>query len=301
MKSFVTHKIQPEHAGLTVENYMKQVLQLSGRKIQKLMRRKGILLNNKPVYLQRKLLSNDLLKILVIEDISYGVQPEQGSIDVLYEDDYLLVLNKQSHQLVHPAGQTKHGTLANFLAYYLKERGITATVRPIHRLDRDTSGCIIFAKNADSQFKLEQQLRSGTLKRTYLALTNGIIHPECGTINAPIGPHPQYPNRRKVRPDGEPAITHYKTIEKYGSASFVELILETGRTHQIRLHLAHIGYPIMGDSMYGCRSPLINRQALHASTISFNCLKNGHQLVINAPLPADFVSAIEKVSQPVFP
>lgn len=297
MKSFATYKILPEHTGLTVETYLKDMLRYSGRKIQKLTRKKGILLNNKPVFLQRKLALEDTLRILVLEDKSFGVEPEKGRIAILYEDTYIMVLDKPARQLVHPTGRTNSGTLANYLAFHLKERGAIATVRALHRLDRDTSGCVIFAKDAESQFQLEQQLKAGQLKRTYQALVQGIIEPPIGTITAPIGAHPSLPNRRVITPDGEQAITHYKTLKNFNNASLVELNLETGRTHQIRLHLAHLGYPILGDGMYGVRSPLIARQALHASSLTFYHIKEKRQLTVDAPLPDDFAHAIESLRQ----
>lgn len=297
MKSFDTYKISIEHAGLTVENYLKQILQYSGRKIQKLTRQKGILLNGKTVYLQRKVKPKDTLNILILDDASYGVQPEDGAIEVLYEDEYLLVLNKPARQLVHPTCRTPNGTLANFLAHYLQQRGIVSTVRAVHRLDRDTSGCIIFAKNSRSQFLLEQQLKAGTLKRTYWALVKGLVHPPSGTIDAPIGPHPSLPNRRAINANGENAVTHYHTIRSFPGASLLELTLETGRTHQIRLHLAHLGCPIIGDGMYGVRVAWMNRQALHAVSVSFLHLKEKRELVVHAPLPSDFDQAIHFYSK----
>ncbi|MGI6092291.1 MAG: RluA family pseudouridine synthase [Veillonellaceae bacterium] len=300
MRSFSVFKISPEHQGLTVEAYLKQILHYSGRKLQKLTRKKGILLNNKPVFLQRNLSAADTLSILILEDASYGVQPEKGSITILYEDECLLVLDKPARQLVHPAGRTNSGTLANYLAFHFKERNVVAAIRPLHRLDRDTSGCVIFAKNAESQSKLEQQLKAGQLKRTYQALVKGFIEPPIGTINAAIGAHPQHPNRRTITPTGEQAITHYKVLEKYNNASLVELNLETGRTHQIRLHLAYLGNPILGDGMYGVRSPLIARQALHASSVTFYHLKEKRQLTVDAPLPGDFTQAIGNLRQAGF-
>ncbi len=292
MKSFQNHKILPEHAGLTVEHYLKQVLQQSGRKIQKLTRQKGIFLNGKPVYLQRQLKANDTLRVLIVADVSYGVQPEPGTIEILYEDDYLLVLNKPPYQLVHPTGQTTSGTLANHLAYHLAGQGIVSTVRPIHRLDRDTSGCVIFAKDALSQTLLEQQLQDRILKRSYLALVNGLVKPASGTIDAPIGPHPRLPNRRTISPQGETAITYYHTINSFAATSLLELSLDTGRTHQIRIHLAHLGYPILGDKMYGTRSPLISRQALHATSVSFEHLGTKQLVTVTSPQPADFARLI---------
>lgn len=297
MKSFQNHKISSEHAGLTIESYLKQVLHVSGRKLQKLTRQKGLYLNGKPAFLQRQLKTNDTLRVLTLEDVSYGVEPEPGTIDILYEDEHLLVLNKPPFQLVHPTGQTASGTLANHLAYHLAERGILSTVRAIHRLDRETSGCVIFAKDSRSQFLLEEQLKTRTLKRTYLALVRGVIEPPSGIINAPVGPHPTLPNRRAISAKGEEAITHYQTVRTFSDASLLELTLDTGRTHQIRVHLAHLEHPIIGDRMYGIRSPLMSRQALHAISISFEHLTNKKRITVTAPLPADFIRLIDSVSK----
>lgn len=297
MKSFTTYKVTKEHAGLTLEEYLKKILQYSGRKIQKLTRQKGILLNSKTVFLQKKIKAEDTLRILIANDMTYGVEPEEGCIEILYEDDYLLVLNKPAYQLVHPTGQTTRGTLANYLAYHLKEQGIMSTVRPVHRLDRETSGCVIFAKDDRSQFILEQQLKDRSLKRTYWALVKGIIHPPSATIDAPIGFHPTLANRRGISEKGEQAITHYHTLRTFSNNSLLELELDTGRTHQIRVHLAHIGYPILGDGMYGIRVPWISRQALHASSICFKSIKDQHEVKIEAPLPADFTRAIDFCSK----
>jgi 23S rRNA pseudouridine1911/1915/1917 synthase len=293
MKSFTTYKVVKEHSGLTIEDYLKSILQYSGRKIQKLTRQKGILLNGKKVFLQKKIKSNDTLSVLLDKDITYGVEPEQGCIEILYEDDYMLVLNKPAYQLVHPTGQTTSGTLANFLAYHLQQRGVINTIRPIHRLDRETSGCIIFAKDARSQFILEQQLKDRVLTRTYWALVKGIVHPPSGTIDAPIGFHPAMANRRAINEKGDQAITHYHTLRNFSNTSLLELTLDTGRTHQIRVHLAHIGYPLMGDGMYGIRTPWIARQALHAAAVSFIHIKEQQEIIVQAPLPSDLTKAID--------
>ncbi|HWI55549.1 MAG TPA: RluA family pseudouridine synthase [Desulfobacteria bacterium] len=296
MKSFNIYKVSEEHAGLTVENYLKAILQYSGRKIQKLTRKKGILLNGKKVYLQKKIKPDDTLRVLTLEDTEYGVNPEPGDIDVLYEDDYLIILNKPPHQLVHPSGQTSGGSLANYLAYHLKQRSIVSTIRAVHRLDRDTSGCVIFARDSRSQFVLEQQLKERTLRRTYLALVKGIVSPPNGTIDAPIGPHPSLPNRRAVNDDGDQAVTHYRTIRSFTDTALLELKLETGRTHQIRVHLAHLGHPIIGDNMYGGRSRWMSRQALHATSVTFRHIKDNHEITVEAPLPKDFSEAVNSIS-----
>lgn len=285
---FQTHHIDGLHSGLTVEEYLKNKLAYSARKRQKLTRIKGgIFLNNKTTFLKRQLKENDILKIRLLPDTDYGVTPEQGNIEILYEDEFMVVVNKPPFKLVHPAGNTTGNTLANHLAYYFKEHNTVCTIRPIHRLDRDTSGCIIFAKDAHSQTKLEHQLKNNQLKRCYHAIVTGLITPPDGMINAPIAKDKQSPNRRIVHAVGLPAITHYRTLANYPNQTLLELHLETGRTHQIRVHLAHLGHPIIGDKMYGTRSPLISRQALHAAKITFQHLNSNERLTITAPLPDD--------------
>lgn len=292
MKSFTSHTIPAEQAGCTVEDYLKRILQISGRKIQKLTRQKGILINRKPAFLEKKLKPGDILEVLTENDSAYGVSPEDGCLDILYEDSQLFVINKPPNTLVHPTGRTTGGTLANFLAAYLQKHRIVSAIRPLHRLDRDTSGCVIFAKNSHSQHLLESQLKENTLKRTYWALVKGVPAELSQTICAPIGPHPSLPNRRSIIATGEPAITHYRTIAHGDTASLLELTLETGRTHQVRLHLAHIDCPILGDSMYGAKSLWIKRQALHAIAVTFTD-HTGKQITVQAPLPLDFKQAAE--------
>ena len=163
----------------------------------------------------------------------------------------------------------------------------------VHRLDRETSGCVIIAKDSHSQFLLEQQLQTGHLKRTYLALVKGIVTPVSGRIDAPIGCHPSLPNRRIVDKLGESAVTNYQTIQQFEDATLLELTLETGRTHQIRVHLAHLGYPVIGDNMYGVRTHWMRRQALHATALTFCRLQEGDEITVRAPLPEDFAQAIK--------
>jgi len=294
MKSYESYLVGEEHAGLTVEQYLKQVLQYSGRRIQKLTRLKGILCNKKPVFLQKKVKTGDNIRVRILEDQSYGVIPQQGPIHILYEDAQLIVLNKPASMLVHPTGHTAQGTLANYLAYHYQQSAQRWTIRPLHRLDRETSGCVVFAKDAATQSVLEQQMKEGRFKRSYYAFVSGNVEPSEGTINAAIGVHPTLPNRRVIHAQGERAITHYKILQKYGDRTLLELRLETGRTHQIRVHLAHIGHPIIGDRMYGNTSSQINRQALHAQHVSFNHPKDEQQINVHAPLPRD----IEKLYMP---
>jgi len=295
MRSFQTYQISAEHAGITVEHYLKQVLHYSGRSIQKLTRQKGILLNGKTVYLQKKVKPQDTLRVLSPQDQDYGVKPEKGEVMVLYEDAHMLVLNKPARQLVHPAGQTTSGTLANYAAHYLAEQGIISRIRPVHRLDRNTSGCVIFAKNAQSQFLLEQQIKARTLRREYCALVKGSVEPPSGTVSAPIGPHSSLPNRRAVTEQGDPAVTHYHTLRSLPGATLLKLTLDTGRTHQIRVHMAHLGNPIIGDGMYGVHSSWISRQALHAASVTFHKLTDHRVVTVRAPFPPDFLQALSEI------
>lgn len=293
-KNFQYHTVNEADRGRTVEEYLRQVLHYSGRKIQKLTRARGIFVNRRPAFLQRKLKENDALKILALRDIDYGVTPEAGSIDVLYEDEYMLILNKAPFMLVHPAGRTTGGTLANRLAYYFQQKHQLCTMRPVHRLDRDTSGCVAFAKDAESQSRLEAQLREGDLARIYSAFVSGNPQPESGTIDLPIAKDVKSPNRRTVHQAGEPAVTHYATVAAFGENTLLRLSLETGRTHQIRVHLAHIGHPVVGDRMYGARSPLIARQALHAEQLTFRHLQSNETITVTAPLPKDMEALLHR-------
>ena len=294
MKSYKNYTVTEEHNGRVVEEYLKQVLQISGRKIQKLTRLNGILLNGKKVFLQKKLKIGDTLRILSLEDLTYGVEPEAGSIDILYEDEYLIVLNKPAGLLVHPTGMTSRGTLANLLAYYFQQLGIVCTIRPLHRLDRDTSGCIAFAKEAAVQTKMEELLGAGKIKRTYQALVEGQVDPRQGTINLPIASHPTKPNQRIVHEKGSEAITHYQTLKVFGKTSLLELSLDTGRTHQIRVHLAYLGHPVIGDRMYGKKSSVISRQALHAVKLRFpHPVKKDIEICAEANIPEDFLKCMD--------
>lgn len=296
MKTYLSYTVTDVHQGLTVEAYLKQVLNYSGRTIQKLTRKKGILLNKKNAFLQKNVNSGDVLNILSLEDTTFGVEPEQGPIEILYEDNYLIVLNKPSGLLVHPTGQTSHGTLSNHLAYHYQQHGTVCTIRPIHRLDRETSGCVLFAKDRRTQAYLEKLLKEGKIKRTYHAVVIGIIDPPNGTINLPIGTHPAKPNRRVVTEAGDPAITHYHEICTSSGVSHLELALETGRTHQIRVHLSYLGHPIVGDRMYGKRSDLISGQALHAVSLSFPHPFEQRVISLEAPYPSSYLRVLKAYS-----
>lgn len=289
--AFDSYTVTQAESALTVRNFLR-LHHISARQVQKLTRSKGILKNGRPAFLQATLRAGDVIKIRQLTPTKSNLTAENLPLTILYEDDDLLIVNKPPRQLVHPTGRTTHGTLANAVIYHLEKSGQPLLLYPLHRLDRDTSGCVIFAKNTEAERALTEQRDRHTLTRTYIALVQGISPHTDGTINLPIGKHPTQPNRRAIRTDGDPAITHYRLLHRYDNYSLLELNLETGRTHQIRLHLAAIDLPILGDNMYGTHSPLIKRQALHALKTTFTHPRTNKHITIEAPLTEDITNAI---------
>jgi 23S rRNA pseudouridine1911/1915/1917 synthase len=207
------------------------------------------------------------------------------------EDADLLVVDKPAGLLVHPTAPEHHHTLAHGVAHHLLRQGVHARVRPVHRIDRDTSGLVLFAKSAHAQAGLDAQLREHRLRRSYLALAAGLPVDAEGVVDAPIGRHPVNPTLRAVRPGGEEARTRYRVVERFARAALVELELETGRTHQIRVHLAHLGHPILGDGWYGGSGRDLGRPALHAHRLGFVHPTPPHREVeLVAPLPEDMAA-----------
>jgi RluA family pseudouridine synthase len=216
-------------------------------------------------------------------------------LDIVYEDGDLLVANKPPFVLVHPTMAEHRSTLAHGIAFHLQEQGLRTRVRPVHRIDRDTSGLVLFAKSGFAHQRLDRQLRERTLEREYLALVHGALPEESGVVDLPIGRDKQLHSQlRVVRSGGEPAVTRYGVVERLEGATLVRLAMETGRTHQIRVHMAHLGYPVLGDRQYGRQGlSLIKRQALHASRLAFHHPSSGEPVSCEAPLPEDMAGLRE--------
>lgn len=286
------YTINKEFEGITLEEYLKNKLEISARNRQKLFHSSGVMVNGKKAFSKKILKENDVVSVKVQRDKNYGVIPEKGNVEIIYEDDYVIALNKPAGILVHPAGQTTKGTLANYLAGYFQEKKQIITIRPLHRLDRDTSGIVLFAKSAEIQKKLTEAFAENKIHRQYIALVTGELKEKDGRIEAPIGKDKRNPNRRKISADGQRAITNYKLLKTVEinseKISLAELRLETGRTHQIRVHMAHLGNPVLGDKMYGRMSRFIKRQALHASEMEFINPITDKIIKITAPIPNDF-------------
>lgn len=281
---YACHTISEQDAGKTIEEFLRQTLDCSARLLQKLTRASGVTCNGKRAHLQRRLCAGDVVRLRLLEE-RCAVQPEPGALTVLYEDEDLVVLDKPPFLLVHPTGMTKGGTLANRLAHHFAAQERSLPIRPLHRLDRDTSGCVAFAKSAAAQTFYTQQLETKTLTRIYTAVVCGALRAD-GVVDLPIARDPAAPNRRKITASGDAAVTRYRVLAANDAATCLELQLETGRTHQIRLHLSAIGHSVVGDRMYGRRSPQIARQALHASALCF-ARRDGTPACVRAPLPAD--------------
>lgn len=273
------------------------VLGVSRRQIQKLTRSDGIRLNGRPPFLKRPVRAGDIVAARIAAAEEGSLAPEEMPLDVVHEDADVLVVNKPAGMLVHPVLPDQHGTLAHGIAHHFAEQGLQARVRPVHRLDRDTSGLLVFAKTAHAHRLLDRQIQQNELEREYLALVSGVIAEERGVIDAPIARDPAEPRLRAVLPGGAPARTRFEVVERYADATLVWLKLETGRTHQIRVHLTHLGHPLLGDRQYG-RVGLdrIGRQALHAARLAFRHPTTDQLLEFEATLPADMAALRERLS-----
>jgi 23S rRNA pseudouridine1911/1915/1917 synthase len=256
--------------GLTIESLLKEVWYTSKKFAHQLRMEKGVKLNGKEVAWQTPLQENDRLQLYLYKPEHSAILPEYRELSVLWEDEHLLIINKDAGMDIHPSEPSQTGTLANAVAFHLQAQGIFTKVRHIHRLDRDTSGTILFAKHMLAGTTLDQMLEKREIKRTYVALVHGLVKKQSGTISAPIGRDRHHPTRRRVSKTGAKAVTHYRVLHTFPDTqtSLVELSLDTGRTHQIRVHMSYIGHPLVGDVLYGGKETF-HRQALHAVKLSF--------------------------------
>ncbi|MGZ9786652.1 RluA family pseudouridine synthase [Staphylococcus pseudintermedius] len=255
--------------------------------------------NGKAVKSNYKLKLGDRIEITEKEVVEADIQAENLNLDIYYEDDDVAIVYKPKGMVVHPSPGHYTGTLVNGLMYQIKNlSGINGEIRPgiVHRIDKDTSGLLMVAKNDVAHRSLVEQLMAKTVKRKYIALVHGRIPHEFGTIDAPIGRNKNDRQSMAVVDDGKEAVTHFNVIETFKNYTLVECELETGRTHQIRVHMKYIGYPLVGDPKYGPKKTLeIGGQALHAGLIGFEHPKTGEYIERFAPLPAEFEAVIEQV------
>lgn len=276
--------IPEKWAGLTLEELFRSIWHAPKKQTHQLRMEKGVLINGEPAPWTKPLHQDALLRIRFFTEADFGVLPCPYDIDILFEDDHLLVVNKPAGMDTHPNAPEETGTLANALAFYLQTKGELRQIKHVHRLDRDTTGAILFAKHPFAGSMLDQMLEKREIKRTYLAIVHGTLTKHKGTINEPIGRDRHHPVRRRVSPKGQHAVTHYEVvkIDQQKKRTIIKCQLATGRTHQIRVHLSHIGHPLCGDMLYG-GNPVFKRQALHAVKLEFTHPFTEEKIICHAP------------------
>ena len=271
-----------------LKEVLKTKFQISDRLLLKLKTNNKIFLNGNKANVKVPVNSNDIIEIwLDIDEDNTNIIPTKMELKILFEDEALLILNKPAGYPVHPSMLHFEDSISNGVKYYFDSIGLHKKIRPVNRLDKDTSGIVIFAKNEYIQECLVRQMKNNTFVKEYIAICEGVLPQKAGVINEPIARKENSIIERCVNNSGDKAITHYEVIKTNGKLSVVHLKLETGRTHQIRVHLAHIGNPILGDTLYGKASNLINRQALHSNKVTFIHPITHEKLELEAPLFED--------------
>ena len=301
MKEYFTVENQE---GERIDRYLSEEMEDRSRSyIQKLIKDQYVIVNQKPVKANYRLSLGDMVEITLPEAKEPDIIPENIPLEILYEDQDIIIVNKPKQMVVHPAPGHYSGTLVNALMYHCGQElsGINGTMRPgiVHRIDMDTTGSLIVCKNDMAHQSLSDQLKVHSIKRVYVAIVHGNIKEDNGTVNAPIGRHPTERKKMSIHTkNGRNAITHYKVLERFGEYTYIQCELETGRTHQIRVHMASIGHPLVGDQVYGprkCPFPKLQGQTLHAKTLGIIHPRTGEYLEINAPLPDYFIELLDRL------
>ncbi len=288
------YKVEERDEKLLIKEILKRRMNFSSRLLRKLKKSGGVYKNNEAVFLNSNVKKDDVLRIVFPEETSY-FEPEDIPISPVYEDHDILIINKQPGIVVHPTNGCKDGTIANGIVHYMIEKNEHYKIRFVNRLDRDTSGLLIIGKNSYIQEEISRQMKEGRVLKKYIAIVEGNLSKNEGIIDEPIKKNPGEA-ARVVSKDGRISVTEFKVIERVDERyTVVEIVLKTGRTHQIRVHMAHLGHPVVGDSLYGTGEHSMNRQALHAYHLSFTHPRNGKLLKVSAKLPADMGRLIQQI------
>ena len=291
-------------SGERLDAFLARVADMSRSAAQKLIEQGNVLKNGKPPKKNDRLEPGDEISVKIPEPVAVDIAPTEMELEIVYEDDDVLVINKPKGLVVHPAAGHQDDTLVNGLMYAMGDNlsGINGELRPgiVHRIDKDTSGLLAVAKNDHAHLMLASQLKDHTMARTYEAILCGSLKEDSGTVDAPIGRHPS--DRKKMcvtERNSKPAVTHWEVIRRYRGYTHVRCRLETGRTHQIRVHMAHIGHPILGDMVYGRKKPELGQdsQCLHAGALCFRLPRDGRPVMVFAPLPEYFTAVLEKLER----
>lgn len=287
-------KTTKENMGVKISNYLKYEKKLSTRLIRKLSRNGKILVNGKAVKMDYIIQLNDEIEVNIDTQDTQDILPEDIPISVVYEDADILVVNKPPFMVVHPTKGHPTGTLSNGVMNYFKNTNQNAIVRLVNRLDRDTSGLVIIAKSQFAHQQMAIKMENDEIDKYYIAIVEGKLEGK-GTIDLPIDRPSIESIKRQVMEGGQRAVTHYEVLKFSDNMSVVLIRLETGKTHQIRVHFSHIGHPLVGDTLYGKESDLINRQALHAYKLKFNSIRDNKFIEIVADIPEDIQSLINDI------
>lgn len=290
----IEFKVAEIDAGTRLDKYISALLEGKSRSyIQGMIEKGGVLVNGSIRKSNYPVREGDAVSVTIPEPEELGVKPEKIPLEILYEDSDLVVVNKKQGMVVHPASGVYSGTLVNALLEHCTDlSGINGVLRPgiVHRIDKDTSGILVIAKNDHAHNILAEQLKEHSMTRVYYALVEGIVKQDEGVVDAPLGRHPVEKIKMAVVRDGRHAVTHYRVIKRYKAQTLVECVLETGRTHQIRVHLAHIGHPVVGDPVYGHKKQRfkLEGQLLHAKKLGFIHPSTKEYVEFESPLPEYF-------------
>jgi 23S rRNA pseudouridine1911/1915/1917 synthase len=296
--------VEEEHAGERIDKHIAEILadnkSVSRSQVQEWIRSGAVTINGNPVKANSKIVKNDQIHVILPEPEPLEAHPENIPLEVVFEDSDVIVINKPRGMVVHPAVGHPSGTVVNALLYHCKDlSGINGVMRPgiVHRIDKDTSGLLMVAKNDLAHSSLAEQLKEHTVNRRYSALVYGVMQHDKGTIDAPIG-RANHDRKLYVVTDknSKHAVTHFAVTERFDEYTLLELKLETGRTHQIRVHMKYIGFPLVGDPVYGGRSGRtlgMRGQALHAEVLGFNHPRSGEYMEFTVPIPADLEHSLD--------
>ena len=284
-----------EDENLTLKEVLLDKLNFSVRGLSKMKRYKTVKVNKKYISPSEKVKKGDLIEVDITEEMA-DFNPQNLNLEILYDDFDIIMVNKPPFMVVHPTKSHFENTIANGVTHYINEQKEKVKIRFVNRLDMNTSGLVIVAKNPYAQFVLSSDMKEDEVEKVYIAVVKGIVKEDSGTIDAPIYRPTDDSVKRIVDERGQASVTHYEVIERLNDATVLKLRLETGRTHQIRVHLNHIGHGIIGDELYGyINEELINRQALHAYSLKFKQPRTREDLHFTASLPQDMLELIEKL------
>mgnify|MGYP002516862379 FL=1 len=287
-------EITENQAGQRIDRYLADTQDLSRSFLQKILKDGEVAVNGKNVKANYKLREGDRIEFEVPEAVEPDIAAEDIPLSILYEDADVLVVDKPKGMVVHPAAGHYSRTLVNAVMYHCKGElsGINGVLRPgiVHRIDRDTTGSIIICKNDMAHNEIARQLKEHSINRRYRAIVTGVLKDDEGTIEGAIGRDKKDRKKMAITADGKPAVTHYRVLQRFKYYTYVECVLETGRTHQIRVHMASIGHPLLGDEVYGRKTDKYKceGQCLHAMTLGFHHPRTGEYIEVNAPLPPYF-------------